>query len=217
MTTTRRRYLHGLGAGSALLVGSAGCLGRAPGDDGSNDDGGLDGNDGSSDDGADGTRPKGTGGPGVSIRSVDDLGDFPVSVEVEIITEAATESSPPQLRTSLTNTTEETVVVGEGRAAHLEYVSDDARALVFLPSADEFPAEPGCWRLTDDVLTTDEYRTFELKPGATSERVVGLYATVGEDACLPVGEYQFRTPISIGEPGSGDGPSGEWGLTIVLE
>ncbi|WP_193308690.1 hypothetical protein [Halorubrum halophilum] len=234
MTTTRRRYLRGLGAGSALLVGSAGCVDRAPGagdgsgdggaDDGSDDGGADDGSgddglpgDDSTDDGADGTRPRGTGGPGISVRSVDGLGDFPVSVAVAVVNEAATESSPPRIRTTLTNTSEEPVTVGEGRAAHLEYVYDDTRALVWLPAADAFPAEPGCWRLTDSVVTTEEYRTFDLEPGATSERSVDLYATPGEDACLPVGEYRFRTPVSIGGPDSADGSSGEWGLTVVLE
>jgi len=81
-------------------------------------------------------------------------------------------------------------------------VTDDSGALVFLPSDGEFPAEPGCWRLTDGVAVTEEYRTFEIDAGASSRRSVDLYATPGEDACLPVGEYRFETPISIGEPGS---------------
>jgi len=73
-------------------------------------------------------------------------------------------------------------------------VTDDSGALVFLPSDGEFPAEPGCWRLTDGVAVTEEYRTFEIDAGASSRRSVDLYATPGEDACLPVGEYRFETP-----------------------
>ena len=211
MTTTRRQYLRGVGGGSALLVGSAGCLGRDPGDgDGPNGDG-------SNGSGANGTRPAGTGGPGVTVVSVDDDGDLPVAPSVEVVREAATESAPPRLRTVLENTSDEAVTVGEGRAVHLEYVRDDSGDLVFLPEAGEFPAEPGCWRLTDTVATTQEYRTFEIDAGATSERSVDLYATPGEDACLPVGEYRFEATVSVGRPGSETGPSGTWSVVILLE
>ncbi|WP_435075398.1 hypothetical protein [Halorubrum sp. HHNYT27] len=216
MVSTRRRYLRGVGVGSALLVGSAGCLGRDPQNgDGPNGDG-LNG-DGSGGDGANGTRPEGTGGPGVTIVSVDGLDDFPVSPAVEVVREAATESAPPRLRTVLENTSDETVTVGEGRAVHLEYVSDDSGDLVFLPAEGEFPAEPGCWRLTDTVATTQEYRTIDIDAGGSSERLIDLYATPGEDACLPVGEYRFETTVSIGRPDSEAGPSGTWSLTILLE
>jgi len=147
MYSTRRRYLRGIGGGSALLVGGAGCLGRGSpnGDD-------------------NGTRPSGTGGPGITVVSVDGTDDSPVVPSVEIVREAATESSPPRLRTTLENTGDEPVTVGEGRAVHLEYVTDDSGALVFLPSDGEFPAEPGCWRLTDGVAVTEEYRTFRSTP-----------------------------------------------------
>lgn len=115
MYSTRRRYLRGIGGGSALLVGGAGCLGRGSpnGDD-------------------NGTRPSGTGGPGITVVSVDGTDDSPVVPSVEIVREAATESSPPRLRTTLENTGDEPVTVGEGRAVHLEYVTDDSGALVFL-------------------------------------------------------------------------------------
>lgn len=208
MSSTRRRYLRGIGGpgfllgGSALLLGGAGCLGRDPenGDGGDNE-----------------TRPSGTGGPGVTIVSVDGPDDLPVVPSVEIVQETATEESPPRLRTTLENTGDEPVTVGEGRAVHLEYVYDDSDALVFLPSDGEYPAEPGCWRLTDGVAVTEEYRTFEIDAGASSSRTVDLYATPGEDACLPVGEYRFETPISIGPPDSESGPSGRWSLTVLLE
>ncbi|EMA64727.1 hypothetical protein [Halorubrum lipolyticum] len=200
MTPTRRRCLRRIGGGSALLVGGAGCLGR-----------------GSSGGDAGGTRPSGTGGPGVTVVSVDGTDDLPVVPSVEVVREAATEESPPRLRTVLENTGDERVTVGEGRAVHLEYVSDGSDALVFLPSDGEYPAEPGCWRLTDGVAVTAEYRTFEIDAGASSGRSVDLYATPGEDACLPVGEYRFETPVSIGGPDSEGGPSGQWGLTLLLE
>jgi len=209
MHHTRRRYLSGVGGGSALLVG-AGCLGRSPpdGDGGNGSEGG---------DGAGGTRPEGTGGPGITVVSVDGADDLPVAPSVEVVREAATEESPPRLRTILENTTDEAVTVGEGRAVHLEYVYDDADALVFLPSGGEYPAEAGCWRLTDGIAVTQEYRTFEIEAGASSGRTVDLYATPGEDACLPVGEYRFETPVAIGSPDADPEQSGEWSLTVLLE
>jgi len=210
MVTTRRRYLSGIGGGSALLVG-AGCLDRDPPGGGDGDDGGNDS------DGAGGTRPEGTGGPGVTVVSVDADDGLPVVPSVEVVREAATEESPPRIRTVLEITSDESVTVGEGRAVHLEYVYDDTDALVFLPSDGEYPADPGCWRLTDGVAVTEEFRTFEIDAGGSSSRTVDLYATPGEDACLPVGEYRFETPVSIGDPGSDPEPTGRWGLTILLE
>jgi hypothetical protein len=214
MTFTRRHYLRGVGGASAGgLVALAGCASTPNGGDGSNGNGSDSGN------GTDagGTRPEGTGGPGVSIVSVDEEVDLPIRPAVEVVREAATEDHPPQLRTTLTNAGDERVRVGEGRAAHFEYVSDGDEALVLLPGDEEYPAEPGCWRLTDDIAITEEYRTFTLDPGESSERLVDLYATPGEDACLPVGEYRFETPVSVGEPGSGADRSGRWRLTILLE
>ena len=226
MTPTRRGYLRGIGGGSTLLVANAGCLGRGPQDgNGSNGDGpngdGPNGDgqngDGPNGDGPNGTRPEGTGGPGVTVVSVDGADTLPVSPSVEIVREAATESAPPQLRTILENTSDETVTVGEGRAVHLEYVRDDSEELIFLPDEEDFPAESGCWRLTDSIAITEEYRTFEIDAGSSSEQLVDLYAVPGEDACLPVGEYRFETTVSIGQPDSEAGPSGEWSLRILLE
>lgn len=212
MFRTRRRYL---GGASTLLLG-AGCVGRdGPGVPGGNGDR-RDGNDGG-DGRQTGTRPAGTGGPGVTVVSVDGPDDLPVAASVEVVREAATESSPPRLRTTLENTGDESIAVGEGRAGHLEYVSDDSNALVFLPADGEFPAEPGCWRLTDGIAVTEEYRTFEIDAGASSDRTVDLYATPGEDACLPVGAYRFETTVSVGSPGSDPERSGRWSLTVLLE
>ncbi|MFA1609551.1 hypothetical protein [Halobellus rubicundus] len=214
-TATRRRLLRGIGTGigSAALTGLAGCLGGAPRADGGSpgpDDGGGTG-------GATDTRPSGTGGPGVTIAAVDGAIDLPIEPEVEIVREAATAAHPPRLRTVLTNAGDERVRVGEGRAVHFEYVRDGSGALVLLPGGEEFPAEPDCWRLTDDVAVTEEYRTFEIDAGGSSGRPVDLYATPGEDACLPVGEYRFETTISIVSEDAEPQSSAEWGFTILLE
>lgn len=202
MCPTRRRHVSWVGA--ALIASFAGCAGGFPG----------------------GTRPSGTGGPGVSLVSTDGVPDLPIRPAVAVVREAATPDHPPRLRTTLTNTADGPVRVGEGRAVHFEYVTDDTGALVFLPPKGEsdggdgdagYPAEPDCWRLTENVAVTEEYRTFRIDTGASTSRPVDLYATPGGDGCLPVGEYRFETTISLvsedGEPES----SATWGFSIVLE
>lgn len=230
MTPTRRRYLRGVGvAAVGGLVGVAGCTSVGPGgggtgseggddgDAGDQDDGGLPGSDGNGNGDAGGTRPEGTGGPGVSIVAVDDDPALPVEPTVEVVREAATTDHPPRLRVTLANAGDEAVRVGEGRAVHFEYVADASGALVLLPADGSYPAEPDCWRLTDRIATTEEYRTFELGPGASSERLVDLYATPGEDACLPVGEHRFETTISVVGDDAEPESSATWGFAVVLE
>jgi hypothetical protein len=215
--STRRRHLREIsGLGSAALIGLAGCTGNEPG----GSDGGTDGSatpPGSSPNDSGGTRPSGTGGPGVTIVSVDGDLDIPIEPAVERVREAATTEHPPQLRTTLTNTSNQQVGIGEGRAVHFEYVSDTSGALVLLPGGGEYPAEPDCWRLTEGVPVTEEYRTFEIESGGSSSRPVDLYATPDGDACLPVGEYRFETTVSIVSAESEPRSSAQWGFTILLE
>ena len=226
MHPTRRRWLHRIG-GPALLIGLAGCAG------GSN--GGGDGEDSatptasssepppdtngnaSCSDSASGTRPEGTGGPGVTLVSVDACPALPVQPAVEIVREAATPEQPPGLRTVLTSTADEPIRVGEGRAVHFEYVMDDAGELVLLPGGGEYPADPDCWRLREGIATTEEYRTFEIEAGGSSARPVDLYATPDGDACLPVGEYRFETTISVVSEAAEPESSARWGFSILLE
>lgn len=209
MFTDRRRFLRGIGGiGSVAVAGLAGCSGD-----------GTDGPETSptpTDDPGE-TRPEGTGGPGVTLVSTDSDPDLPIEPAVEVVREAATEESPPRFETTLTNTSDESVRVGEGRAVHFEYVTDDAEALILLPPGGEYPVEPGCWRLTDDIAVTEEYQTFELAAGASSSRPVDLYARPGEDACLPVGEYRFETTLSIVSADAEPQSSAQWGFTILLE
>lgn len=224
MTSTRRRYLRGVcGSASVGLAGLAGCAIRAPIADGGgadDDGGGADDGDGFPDgNGTDsgGTRPSGTGGPGVTVVSVDDGIDLPIDPSVEVVREAATPESPPRLRTTLTNAGDERVRIGEGRAAHFEYVADDSELLVLLPPADDYPAEPDCWRLDEGIAVTEEYRTFEVDGGGSSDRVVDLYATSEADGCLPVGEFRFETTVAVVSADAEPLSSGQWGFTVLLE
>lgn len=226
-TPTRRALLRAGGlAGLALLAGCTTGTRAAGGDasptpsatptssptgtpDGLPDDG--PGN------GTGGTRPSGTGGPAVSLVAVDEPA-APLAADVTLTEPVATAEAPPALRVTLTNTGETRVRVGEGRAARFRYVRDGSGRLVLLPAAGEWDAEPDCWRLRDDVLVTEEYRTFVLDPGAAATADLHLYATPG-DACLPVGEHRFTTPYRVGDAATtpGEGAQGEWGFTVLLE
>jgi len=228
MNATRRRLIRS--AGLAAVAGLAGCT-NPSGDDGNETDDGTDngsdlpgdnGSDLPGDNGSDagGTRPEGTGGPGISIRSVDDDPGLPVVPSVEITEDTATDDHPPQLRVTVTNEGDETVRVGEGREICFQYVSDTGGNLTLLPTGQEYPAEAGCWRLKEEIATTQEYRVTELEPGDSTEALVDLYALPGEDACLPVGEYRFEATYSVSR-GDGtlpsDGEHATWGFAVSLE
>lgn len=95
MRQTRRRYLQYIG-GSTIVTGLAGCSG----------------------DTTSGTRPAGTGGPGVTLTETAGDVSLPIQPAVEVVRDTATADAPPRLRTTLTNTGDEDVTVGEGRAVH---------------------------------------------------------------------------------------------------
>jgi hypothetical protein len=170
---------------------------------------------------AGGTRPEGTGGPAVTLASVDDGPDLPLGIEVTVTEPVATEDHPPGLAVSVTNDGDETVAIGEARAAVFEYQYSEGGYLALLPIDGEYAAEPGCWRLTEGVGTTDEYRTVTLEPGASHASDLELYAAgVEVDARLAIGEHCFATTIAR-YPDPDDLDAGEarveWGISVLLE
>jgi hypothetical protein len=218
-----RRTLLRIGAiGVAGLL--AGCLAagapRADGGVPGGSDG--DGPDGDDSDGAAGTRPSGTGGPGVALVDVDPVPDLPVEPAVEVVRDVATADHPPQIRVTVTNVSEESIRVGEGRAIVFQYVHDTTHELLLLPAEGDWPAEPDCWRLTDGIAVTEEYRIVDLAPGESVSALVDLYgAASGEqDACLPVGEFRFETSYAVTTDADGvpdEGPGASWGFSLSLE
>ena len=218
MDATRRRYLQYAG-GAALPASLAGCIGTVPetNETDNGTDTPIDNDTDNATDGGNETRPTGTGGPGVTIAATDDDPEIPIQPAVEIVREAATTDHPPRLRTTLTNTSEEAVSVGEGRAVHFEYVTADSGTLILLPADDDYPAEANCWRLTDLIETTEEYRTFEIAASESSSRPVDLYATTEADGCLPVGDYRFETTISLPGDDAESESAASWGFSVGLE
>jgi hypothetical protein len=121
---------------------------------------------------------------------------------------------------TVTNEADETLSIGEGRDVVFAYVADEDGHLILLPTGEEYPAEPGCWRLSEGIAVTEEYRTTELGPGESTSRLLDLYALPGEDACLPVGEFRFTSTYSVARGAdrvASDGESTEWGFGVTLE
>lgn len=218
---TRRSLLRAGGlAGLALL---AGCVTDAADPDGAGSPtatpsstptpspdapGPGDGGDGGA---AGGTRPAGTGGPGVSLVGVTPPA-APLDATVELVEPVASAASPPLVRVTLTNAGDRTVRVGETRAMRFQYGHDTAGHLVLLPADGDYPAAPDCWRLHEAIAVTEEYRTVDLAPGAAASATLALYGAAGGDGCLPVGEFAFETRYALA-----DGPGGIWGFRVLLE
>lgn len=216
--TTRR---HVLAAVPLLgVVGLAGCLATSLGSDdpdaGNDDDDSLPGGGG---DDAGQTRLEGTGGPGVTLASLDAQPSQPIRIAVDAIRDASDEH-PPGLRVSLTNTGESALGVGEGRAAVFAYQSSDEGYLTLLPAEYDAPAEAGCWRLTDGIAVTEEYQIRTIEAGETVSQELSLYASgTEEDACLPVGEHRFESAYTVfADPDQpDDGEQFSWGFSVLLE
>ncbi|MDS0295589.1 hypothetical protein [Halogeometricum luteum] len=236
MNTTRRSLIGTCGIGTLALL--AGCLGGTGGDTetetGTETESETDsptGTEAPTDTGTEmppgegtgnetgGTRPEGTGGPGVIIASTDDAPDAPVRPAIEVVAEAATEEHPPTLRATVTNESDRTVTLGEGRDIVFAYRYDTEDHLMLLPSDGDYPAEAGCWRLTDGIAVTEEYRTVTLEPGESTSQELGLYgAPTQEDVCLPVGEYRFESTFSVMDEAGGEEQSSfTWGFSVLLE
>lgn len=154
----------------------------------------------------------------MSLAALDDQPSAPLAIDVAVSREAATENHPPGLRVSVTNSRDDAVTVGEARAVVFAYQSSVDGALMLLPAGGDYPADPDCWRLTDGIAVSEEYRTRSLAPGETMAAALSLYATtaVEADACLPVGEYRFESQFAL-NPGKSDERRFEWGFSVVLE
>ena len=203
--TKRRSFLAGVS-----LLPIAGCL-TAPS---ANGGGPLPGDDGN---GSGSTRPSGTGGPGLRLVSTDGQPDGPLEIGVEVTRDTATEEHPPGLRVSVTNTGDEAVAVGEGRAVVFQYQYSADDLLMLLPAHYDAPAEPDCWRLTDGIAVTQEYQVEGLEPGASLTADLSLYASPqsSEGTCLPVGDFRFESIYAV-DP-ENDGQQFTWGFTVGLE
>lgn len=149
------------------------------------------------------TRPAGIDRSGIMLRSIDDAPALSVKPSVEVVKPRVTDEHPPRLRVTLENTSNERVTVGEGRSIFFQFVSDDSRKLVLLPTGGKYPAKRGCWRLTEEIAITMEYQTVSLDPGESHSKCLDLYATPdeGSDACFPMGEFRFETRYNV-EPQS---------------
>jgi hypothetical protein len=238
--TTRRHLLGILPALGAVTL--AGCLttytsgeesgagpvgGNGDGQDGGDANSGGDGDvpdsnlpGGDAGDASGQTRLRGTGGPGVSLAFSDAQPSLPLEVAVDVTREAATDEHPPGLRVSITNTSDRAIGVGEGRDVVFAYRPSTDGLLTLLPAEMEAPTEPGCWRLTDAIATTREYRITRIEAGETVEQDLSLYASYDEaeaDTCLPVGEHRFESRYAVTDEDGEARREATWGFSVLLE
>jgi hypothetical protein len=136
---------------------------------------------------------------------------------VEVIRSSATEEYPPQLRTTLTNTTENPVVIGDIRNAHFENTFDESSGCVLIPDDSGYGnADPGCWRITGGVGQAATYRTGEVLPDGPSARLVNLFAHGEGENCLPTGTYNFSTLMDVSQKTGKRAQGVNWGFEIRI-
>lgn len=160
-------------------------------------------------------------GPTVALDAVDDPPELPVRPTVAVAAAAATADRPPQVRVTVTNRSDGTVTVGEGRDIVFAYVTDAGDDLTLLPSEPDrpYPAAAGCWRLREPIAVTEEYRTVTLAPGEAVSGLVGVYGAAGGEGCLPTGTFRFESTYRVH---AGEGPdstteeSATWGFSLTL-
>jgi hypothetical protein len=209
--TLSRRSLLRLGVGLGTVGGFAGCVG--PGGDTPTPSG-----DGTPTRTDGGTPTDGGDGPTVTLDAVDDPPDIPVEPAVEVVEATATDAHPPRLRATVTNRSDGTVTVGEGRAVVFAYVSDTARNLTLLPEGGDYPVEAGCWRLREPIAITEEYRTVTLDPDEAVSGVQGVYGAADGTGCLPTGTFRFESTYSVyaGETPDTERERATWGFSLAV-
>lgn len=161
----------------------------------------------------------------IAVAATSDNPDLPVEPAVTVIEPKATDTHPPQIRVSWTNTGSERVRVGEARHMVFAYVpsaDDGVRLLPVEPgSGNTFPtAEPGCWKqpVGKTITVTGDYRTVELSPDESYARTLGVwgYEMSNAEICIPTGTFDFETTVRVeGKTDAGD-VEGEWGFTLEV-
>lgn len=241
-TATRRGLLRA--AGLVGVAGLAGCTGFGDGPaDGATDGPADSPTDTPTKTPTDGGTPT-DGTHRVAVTDIDDDPDLPVNPSVTVVDPYATGASPPVLRVDVANPTDDSVSVGEYREVVFQYVRSDDETLLWLPHSERSTTgEParsvpdyqvvgdGCWRLTDDIVVTEEYGVVEIPADETLSAVVGLYGDAEADACLVSGSHRFAatysvSPLSIGEgtttgtdgaTAADDPPRAVWGFSLAVE
>jgi len=154
----------------------------------------------------------------VTIASITVPPELPIKPNVEAISPMATEEHPPQLRTTLTNTTEDPVIVGDIRNAHFENTFSESGKYVLIPANSGYGnAEPGCWRITGGVGQASVYKPSEISPNTQSTRLLNLFAHGESENCLLTGIYQFKILINISKSADQSTQNTSWGFTIRIE
>ncbi|MFB6116917.1 hypothetical protein [Halosegnis sp.] len=177
------------------------------------------------------TPPSGAVGR-IQVVDSEESPTLPVRPRVAVAEPYVTAESTSVLRVDVENTGDEAVAVGEYRAVVFWYVHDEDGAYVLLPHSERSttgtpPRSPpdvettdgnDCWRLASGVAVTAEYGTVEIPAGGTLTAFAGLYTDHETSACLPTGEFDFRTTYAV-DPLAEETPStrGSWGFSLSVE
>lgn len=162
------------------------------------------------------------GGNRVVLVDTDSIPLISAQPSVEVSSPQITESSPGIVTATVTNMSDDTILVGEERAIVFAYVqSEQTPGLQLLPEpASQYPAShPGCWRLSSGIAIAEYYGTVELSQGESVNANLGVWALPEvRDACVPVGEYRFQTQFTVweGRELNDAEETATWGFTLAV-
>lgn len=160
----------------------------------------------------------------VSVAGSSDQPAVPVSYDVSVVEQAASDH-PPRLAVTIENEANSDLVLGEERAVQFRKAASDGGALYLLSAADgptERATGEGCWRLTEGVPFWTYYGTVEVPGGESllSELFVYGHHDLPSGTCLPDGQHRFRVEFATGEDTRdvfAADPSATWGFTLRVE
>lgn len=170
----------------------------------------------------------GQGGNGAAVDITARMAQpaVPVDYDAAMVDSVATSERPARLRVTLTNPTEQAVVVGEERAVKFHHIESTDTTLYLHPASNEpwdGPVEPGCWQLTDFVAVPEYYGTIALDAGETVEAESFVYGhpDLPTGTCLPVGEHRVRMTGVAGDEeavitDNATATEFEWGFTLRI-
>jgi hypothetical protein len=169
------------------------------------------------------TPENGTPAPDLCVKVFGTSPPSEAPVRYALAVEQPTTDRPPVLRTRITNTGDETVLLGEQRAVqHHDGIRSADDALVLLdPGLVAATGSGDCWELTTVAGRTTEYAVLELAPGETATSrsyVLGVERDSGP--CLPTGLHPVRPRVfwsGEGEiPDAEDGRPIDWSFVLGI-
>lgn len=171
------------------------------------------------------TATPGTDETRVEVTETATQPDVDVEYAVEMAEPLATAEHPARLQVTISNPTDQKVVLGEERAVQFHHVSSQDEALYLVPAGggNSTGADEGCWRLTEPVAVAEYYGTVTVPPGDSLVAASQVYGRwdLPEGVCLPEGEHRMLTSGRAADSAEGvledeGGTDFEWGFTLQV-